>query len=386
MARPVGDCRTPQVGVYTPTCLIVKTILLSEGCLFGGFVKETALVTGGSGFVGCHVVQQLLQDGHQVHATVRSLANESKLRPLTLLQQQYPQQLRLFEADLLTSGSFDEAMDGCAVVHHVASPFLLPEKIKDGQRQMLEPALRGTQNVLASADKAKDVQRVVMTSTVGAIFGDYIDVLSMKDQTLSETYFNTSSTIENNPYHYAKVEAEKEAWRLCEAQSRWTLVTINPGMILGPSLTPASDSGSLFLLDEMFKGYFFYGMPDLSLTTVDVREVAKAHVQAARLPQAHGRYILAEKDMISFVEISRIVRKNHKRPYLLPRHQIPDAVVKMIGPFFGLTQDYIRKHLGIRFKVDNQRSVSELGIVYRPIEETLRDHYLSWVAQRAAVA
>jgi nucleoside-diphosphate-sugar epimerase len=349
-------------------------------------VKETALVTGGSGFVACYLVQQLLQDGSVVHATVRSLANESKLRPLQQLQQQYPEQLRLFEADLLTPGSFDAAMEGCTVVHHVASPFLLPEKIKDGQRQMLEPALRGTQNVLASVEKSKTVDRVVMTSTVGAIFGDYIDVLSMKDETLSEAYFNTSSTIDNNPYHYAKVQAEQEAWRICKAQNRWSLVTINPGMILGPSLTPSSESGSLFLLDEMFKGYFFYGMPDLSLTTVDVREVAKAHIQAARRPQAHGRYILAEKDMIAFLEISKIIRKVHKRPYLLPKHQVPNAVVRMIGPFFGLTQDYIRKHLGIRFKVDNHRSVDELGIVYRPVEETLRDHYRSWVAQRAQKA
>ena len=349
-------------------------------------MTATALVTGGSGFVACHLVQQLLQDGSVVHATVRSLANESKIQPLKQLQQQYPAQLRLFEADLLTPGAFDAAMDGCSVVHHVASPFLLPEKIKDGPRQMLEPALRGTQNVLASVEKTTSVQRVVMTSTVGAIFGDYIDVLSMKDQTLSEAYFNTSSTIENNPYHYAKVEAEKYAWQVCHAQHRWSLVTINPGMILGPSLTPASDSGSLFLLDEMFKGYFFYGMPDLSLTTVDVREVAKAHILAARLPQAHGRYILAEKEMISFVEISKAIRQMHKRPYLLPRHQVPNRVVKMIGPFFGLTQDYIRKHLGIRFKVDNQRSVDELGIVYRPIGETLRDHYRSWLAQRAPKA
>jgi nucleoside-diphosphate-sugar epimerase len=345
-------------------------------------MKETALVTGGSGFVASHLILQLLQDGSVVHATVRNLAHDAKLRPLRQLQEQYPDQLHLFEADLLKSGSFDAAMDGCTVVHHVASPFLLPEKIKDGQKQMLEPALLGTQNVLASVNRSKDVRRVVMTSTVGAIFGDYIDVLDMKDQTLSESYFNTSSTIENNPYHYAKVEAEKEAWRLSREQERWNLVTINPGMILGPSLTPASESGSLFLLDEMFKGYFFYGMPNLSLTTVDVREVARAHINAARLPGATGRYILAEKEMMSFLDISKIARTVHRRPWLLPKHQVPDAVVRLIGPFFGLTQDYIRKHLGIRFKVENRRSINELGIHYRPIEQTLHDHYRSWVEQR----
>jgi uncharacterized protein YbjT (DUF2867 family) len=112
-------------------------------------------------------------------------------------------------------------------------------------------------------------------------------------------------------------------------------VTINPGMILGPSLTPGSESGSLFLLDEMLKGYFFYGMPDLSLTTVDVREVAQAHVQAARREEAHGRYILAERQMLSFVDISKLLREVHHRPWLLPRHQIPDLLVRLIGPSSG---------------------------------------------------
>jgi nucleoside-diphosphate-sugar epimerase len=345
-------------------------------------MSTTSLVTGASGFVACHLIDQLLQAGGTVRATVRSLQAEGKLRPLWQLQARYPDQLQLFEADLLVPGSFDAAMAGCTVVHHVASPFLLPEKIKDGRREMLEPALNGTRNVLSSVNRTPSVQRVVMTSTVGAIFGDYADVLDMKDQVLSASYFNTSSTLENNPYHYAKTMAEKEAWTICQAQQRWTLVTINPGMILGPSLTPHSESGSLFLLDEMCKGYFFYGMPNLSLSTVDVREVAQAHVQAARRASAHGRYILAEKHTLSFVEISSMLRRVHHRPWLLPRHQIPDFVVRLIGPLFGLTQDYMRKHLGIRFAVDNQRSIDELGVVYRPIQETLLDHYKSWAAQR----
>ena len=347
---------------------------------------QTALVTGGSGFVASHLVDQLLRRGDVVHATVRDLSNEAKMRPLRLLQQAHPGRLKVFAANLLAPGSFEEAMQECSVVHHVASPFLLPEKIKDGPRQLLEPALQGTRNVLASVERTASVRRVVFTSTVGAIFGDYADVLQMKDHTLSEEVFNNSSTIENNPYHYSKVEAEKEAWKISRAQQRWSLVTINPGMILGPALTAASDSGSLFLLDEMLKGYFFYGMPDLALTTVDVREVARAHIEAASNPAAHGRYILAEKHMTSFVEISRLLRRFHRRPYLLPRHQVPNLVVRAIGPLFGLTQDYMSKHLGIRFAVDNRRSIEELGIVYRPLAETLKDHYEGWIALRRAAS
>lgn len=348
-------------------------------------MTQTVLVTGGSGFVAAHLVQQLLAQGHTVHTTVRKLSNKAKLSALLDMQARFPGKLQIHEADLLMGGSFDAAMVGCEVVHHVASPFLLPEKIKDGRREMLEPALQGTRNVLVSVNKTPSVKRVVMTSTVGAIFGDYADVFQMKDRILSADYFNTSSTLENNPYHYSKVEAEKEAWRICKEQDRWSLVTINPGMILGPSLSPGSDSGSLFLIDEMLKGYFFYGMPNLSLTTVDVRDVAKAHVRAADIVQAHGRYILAHEQMASFVDISKILRSLHTRPYLLPRNQIPNFLVRLIGPFFGLTQDYMRNHLGIRFQVDNKRSQDELGIEYRPLKQTLEDHYQGWAAQRRTV-
>jgi nucleoside-diphosphate-sugar epimerase len=64
------------------------------------------------------------------------------------------------------------------------------------------------------------------------------------------------------------------------------------------------------------------------------------------------------------------------------QRQAPNFVVRLIGPFFGLTQDYMRKHIGVRFKVDNRRSIEELGIQYRPLEQTLIDHYRSWTAHR----
>ncbi|MVA18887.1 NAD-dependent epimerase/dehydratase family protein [Agrobacterium vitis] len=349
-------------------------------------MQDTMLVTGGSGFVASHLILQLLEMDASVHATVRSLRNVAKIKPLTDMQARFPGKLTLYEADLLIPGSFDAAMAGCSTIFHVASPFKLPEKIKDGQREMVEPALQGTRNVLGSVNRTESVRRVVMTSTIGAIFGDYIDVRSMKNNTVAEDYFNTSSNVQNNPYHFSKVLAEKEAWKIQGEQSQWSLTTINPGMILGPSLTPASESGSLFLLDEMFKGYFFYGMPDLSLACVDVRDVAQAHIRAALNPDAKGRYILAENRTRTFLEIAGYARRVHPKPYLLPSWQIPNLVVRLIGPLFGLTQAYMTNHLGIRFALDNRRSQSELGIAYRPFEQTMADHYRGWAQQRRAMA
>lgn len=345
-------------------------------------MPETVLVTGGSGFVASHVILQLLEAGATVRTTVRSLRNKAKIAPLAELRRRFDNRLELFEADLLRDGSFDQAMADCTIVYHVASPFKLPEKIKDGQAEMVEPALRGTKNVLDSVNRTPTVRKVVMTSTIGAIFGDYADVRSMKNNTVAEEYFNTTSNVRNNPYHYSKVLAEKAAWKAAQEQDRWSLVTINPGMILGPSLTPASESGSLFLLDEMFKGYFFYGMPDLSLACVDVREVAAAHIRAAESSTANGRYIVAEDHTRTFLEIAGVARKVHPKPYLLPTWQIPNAIVRLVGPLFGLTQSYMTNHLGIRFALDNRRSREDLGIVYRPFAETIADHYRSWADQR----
>jgi dihydroflavonol-4-reductase len=203
----------------------------------------------------------------------------------------------------------------------------------------------------------------------------------MRDNILHESYFNESSSVEHNPYHYSKVIAEKEAWKIQEAQSRWSMVVICPGLVLGPSLTAGSASGSLFLLDELFSGQLWFGVPDLSFCTVDVREVATAHIRAAENESTRGRYIVADKEMTSFVDISKLVRPLAKRQWTLPRHILPTLLVRIVGPFFGLTQKWIQANLGIRFSIDNERSIKELGVLYRPLSETLHDHYKSWVAQ-----
>ena len=349
-------------------------------------MSDISLVTGGSGYVALEIVRQLLADGGHVHTTVRDLRNKAKVRPLERLQEQYPGQLTLFEANLLSPQTFEPAMQGCTTVFHVAASFLLPEQIKDPQQQLIQPAIVGTRGVLGVVNRTPSVRRVVVTSTTGAIFGDYMDVRQMRNQTPTEEYFNSSSTAENYPYHYSKVEAEKEAWRIANAQSRWSLVSINPGLVLGPSLTSASQSGSLFLIDEMVRGWFFYGLPDWWMATVDIRDAARAHLAAAKNDAASGRYIVADKQMTSLRDMALMLRKVHKHPWMLPKNQLPNWMVMTFGPLFGLDKRMMRTHLGIHFQLDNSRSINELGVVYRPLEETLADHYRSWLEQRRTKA
>ncbi|KAJ6113537.1 hypothetical protein N7523_006854 [Penicillium sp. IBT 18751x] len=181
------------------------------------------------------------------------------------------------------------------------------------------------------------------------------------------------------------VLAEREAWKLYEGQPsppRWKLVTINPGLVLGPSLSPASESGSLSLLDQLLRGQLFMGVPDLWFAIVDVREVATAHIQAAQTPGSHGRYILADSKTHGFVELARILRSiTHSSR--IPKNTLPNALVRLFGPVLGFSQKWLRLNLGIPFEIDNHRSLDQLKIVYRPLEETLTDHYRSWKRTRS---
>ncbi|KAK4118758.1 NAD(P)-binding protein [Parathielavia appendiculata] len=342
---------------------------------------RTALVTGASGYIALHVVKSLLDAGWTVHATVRSLQNEEKIGPLRTLSEHHPSKLRLFEADLLIEGSFLEPMQGCSVVLHVASPFLVPEKVKNAEHDLVRPAVDGTRNVLDCVNKTEGVKRVVLTSSVAAMYGDNVEVLQMENQTLHERYWNVTSTAHHNAYQYSKTLAEKQAWKMVEGQSRWELVVLCPGLVLGPSLSPASDSGSLAIIDQLLSGIMLVGVPDLAFALVDVRDVATAHLKAAETPQAKGRYIISENRTTPLVEISKCLKQFHDKPALLPSWNMPHLLFRLLGPLMGLSQKWLSANLGIRFAVDNRRAMEELGLTYRPAEETLREHYQAWKAQ-----
>jgi nucleoside-diphosphate-sugar epimerase len=119
--------------------------------------------------------------------------------------------LTLFEADLLIASSFKATLKGCSVVYHIASPFLIENKIRDSQKEVIKPALKGTQNVLDTVQKCETVRLIILTLSVVAISCDNTDILGIKNNTLSSEYFNSSSSATYNAYLYSKVITNKEA-------------------------------------------------------------------------------------------------------------------------------------------------------------------------------
>ncbi len=342
-------------------------------------MNQTILVTGAAGYLASWVVQGLLQSGHTVHGTVRSLADGPKLRHLHALAGQHPGRLRLFEADLLQAHGFDEAIRGCSLVIHLASPYFL-DKPQDVQRQLVDPAVQGTLNVLASVEREPGVRRVVLTSSVVALYNDAFDLAQVEGHMVRESDLNPNTDAQHNSYAYSKTVAEQAAWAQQRQQQRWELITIHPGAIFGPSLSARTDATSVDMAVQFLNGSFRTGVPRLTLGVVDVRDVALAHQRAALTPSAHGRYIVVAQSL-RLLEMARLMQaeaaglKNK-----LPRSEAPKWLMWLVAPWVGLERTYVARNVGFDIRFDNTRSMHELGLAYRSPEQTLNDH----VAQIAA--
>ena len=340
------------------------------------------VVTGASGYAASWVVHELLSRGATVRATVRDPSNQDKCHHLLDMAAGLPGTLELVKADLLEPGSFDRAVRGAGAVIHTASPFLIG-KIKDANAQLIAPAVQGTRNVLESVNKADSVSKVVLTSSVAAIYGDACDLADAPGDRFTEDDWNKTSTAEHQPYNRSTTLAEKAAWDMQRAQSRWKLATINPGFILGPSKTPRADSESIKLMADMIRGVYKFGAPPLCFGIVDVREVAKAHVEAAIRPEAEGRHILVAEAK-TFLEIGQILRERLGGGYPWPKNEIPKPILYLVGPLQGFSWKFWKANAGYRVAFDNRRSREKLGIEYRPVGDTLAEHAQQLIDARAA--
>lgn len=339
--------------------------------------KKPVLVTGGTGYLASWIVKQLLDQGFHVNTTVRNKANQQKYHHLLDMASESQGQLSIYEADLLLDHSFQEAMNDCELVIHTASPFKI-SGIKNADKELVQPALQGTRNVLFSANDSKSVKRVVLTSSIVAMMGDAADIHELNKGKLTETDWNTTSSVNHQPYPYSKTMAEKEAWTIVKKQNRWDLIVINPGFILGPSLSRRTDSTSIDLMIQLYSGKFKIGAPAGDHAMVDVRDVAKAHILAGFTPGASGRHLTAahQKD---FLEIAKIVKDMHPA-YPVPTKHLAKWLFKLLGPFMGFSRKYVERNVGHDVVFDNSYIQKDLKMSFIPFEKTVIDHFEQLVA------
>lgn len=307
-------------------------------------LKPYVLVTGASGYVAMQVIQRLLGANYRVKGTVRSLSNEETVGPL---KKAFPT-LELVEADLLGgSASFETAMQGCKYVIHTASPFKI--KVADAQKDLVDPALKGTEAVMEAALKA-GISRVVLTTSLAAMcFPPEVP----DGQEVSDADWNTVATLQKGPYQYSKTVAEKRAWEMAKDKEGFSLATVGPAFVLGPMLGSRSDGESIEFMKGLLEGTSGpITKRPFPASVVDVRDVAAAHVAAMEKEDAGGkRFLVCHEKPYSGLQLAEMIREKFKA-YPIPA----EGEESSGGPVYNISQ---AKEI-LKFKP-------------RPIELTMKD-------------
>ncbi|XP_010926052.1 tetraketide alpha-pyrone reductase 2 [Elaeis guineensis] len=306
-------------------------------------------VTGGTGLIASQLVRALLAKGHTVRATVRDPGDEAKVGFLWSFDGA-KERLRLVKADLLVEGSFDEAVDGADGVFHTACPVHAPPG-QNIQEALIDPAIRGTANVLKSCSKASSVRRVVLTSTCAAVrYRDDATAVSPLD----ESHWSDPEYCKRYKmwYAYAKTLAEKEAWQLAKEYGI-DLVVVLPSFVVGTFLTPQPTS-TLQTLLSIIKGER-PTYPNRTGGFVHIDDVVLGHILAMEESRASGR-LICSGSVANWTEVMEMLRTKHPS-YPIPTkcgdyqgenpHSMDTTKIKDLGmpPFKAIPQmfaDFIK--------------------------------------------
>ena len=331
------------------------------------------LVTGGNGYIASWLVKRLLDRGFDVHATVRDTRDPTRTEHLRAVARGGPGTLSLFDADLLEAAGFDRAMAGCHIVFHTASPLIVRD-VADPVRDLVQPATRGTRHVLEAVNRTPSVRRVVLTSSIVAIYGDAADLQEIEADRFDESHWNSTSHAHHQPYSYSKTLAERLAWELAAGQDRWDLVAVNPGLVLGPGLSRHTSAEGVLVMRDFGNGYYRFGAPELEFAIVDVRDVAEGHLWAGLLPRVRGRHILVS-ETLSLIEIASILRNRFGDGYPFPRQTVSRVAALMLAPRRRIPQAVARRNIGYPLRFHNRYAREALGMTFRPAAESIVDHF-----------
>ena len=301
---------------------------------------KTILVTGASGFIGCHCVLDLLNHGYRVRGSVRDLDRTGVLEKILMTNGSDISQLEWVAASLTEPNSWSAAVDGCDAIFHVASP--VPTIQPKNPDDVIEPARQGTLNVL-EATASQGINRVVLTSSVAAILGGLSENRVYTGEDWSDP--NDPDMI---PYAISKTVAERYAWDFCQSKGI-SLSTIHPAMVLGPTLE--TDYGSsLEALVKLLRREVPL-LPRFGFDIVDVRDVASLHRTALENPDAIGQRLIAANGFVWFRDIAALLA-NAYPDRKVPLREMPNWLTRLASLFIP-ELGTILKDLDITGQLDN---------------------------------
>ncbi|KAK6731179.1 hypothetical protein RB195_007564 [Necator americanus] len=327
--------------------------------------KQVVLVTGASGYVALHCVQQLLDAGYSVRGTVRSKNNTHKVSPLLRLRHA-KERLELVEADLLNEEDWTRAVNGCTFILHVASPWPIV-----ADEFTIKTAVDGTLHVLHAASMEPSVKKVVLTSSCSAINDGHPN----DSQIFDETCWTDLDSPNVDNYAKSKTMAEKAAWEFwntLDYDDRFALTVLNPTFIIGPVLSDC-ENGSATIIGRMMDCRTYLSSPKVSLGIVDVRDVAKAHVEALTRKETDGERILISARSVWFKDMARWLRREFKKMgYSITHSEAPNWILKLYNALkIDIHVAAVVHRVGPELQFDNTKSRELLGLTYTDVRKSL---------------
>ncbi|KAI3858532.1 hypothetical protein MKX03_005580 [Papaver bracteatum] len=286
---------------------------------------KTVCVTGGAGYFASWLIMKLLQRGYSVRTTVRSdpifKEDISHLKALPGATEK----LQIFEADLDNPESFDDAIDGCIGVFHVAHAMDLEGKYP--LEKTIQTSVEGTLGILRSCVKSNSVKRIVYTSSSAATMGisNYKNVKEIDENMWSEVDNYIRKPGEVSPagmsYTLSKTLTERAAIRFSEEHGL-DLVTILPSMIVGPFITPNLPISISLALSIILGDTAQYKMLGLKPTNaVHIDDAASAQIFLFECQEAKGRHLCSAFDF-TVHDVARFVAKKY------PELDLPTDLLK----------------------------------------------------------
>jgi len=313
-------------------------------------------LTGASGFIAKHILRELLERGHAVRASVRSETRQAEVAAL------FPgADLDFARLDLERDAGWAEAMQGCDALIHTASPF--PMRDPRDPQDLIRPAVEGTRRALDAAIAA-GIGRVVLTSSVAAI---YKDAAKPPAAPSDEANWTRPDAPFVTAYEASKTLAERAAWDIAAATPGLALTVVNPGFVVGPPMD-ARFGTSLDLVARIMAGSDPLA-PPLTLPVVDVRDVARMHVDALDLEAAAGARFAAVAETMSFADMARVLRAWD--PSLRPATRVaPTWLLRVLA--LGLPEmRTVVKGLGRNMHVSGARAAETFGLAFIPGRDAL---------------
>ena len=330
---------------------------------------STVLLTGAGGYIGKHVALQLLNKGYDVRASVRDLKRSQEVKdaitPHLAPGVNLEKALTFVLLDLNKDSGWDEALAGVDVLMHTASPF--PIASPKNEDEIIRPAVDGTLRALRAA-KAAGVKRVVLTSSVAAIYGcDLPTGVSEFDETM---WTDVTHPVGSVAYTKSKTLAEKAAWDFVTSQAtEIALTTINPVLVMGAPLDRHYGS-SISVVERVLKGKDPM-LPDLCFGIVDVKDVAKMHVECIDVKTTFGQRILASSGTLSFVQIAEIIKSAYPESKT-KTGKAPNFLIKFLANFDADIKAVLPL-LGKPMLVSNKRAKSLLGMSFISAETSVKE-------------